>query len=157
MNILFVCTGNTCRSPLAEAMGQAEALAGGLSDVSCASAGTAAFPGQPAAGPGLAVAAEHGLDLRSHTSRGLSPELLEWADLIIAMEASHAAAVSRWDPTAPVRVITDFLPARHDRAGGGVPDPYGGDLETYQRSWRLLALAMRGLFEALRTDGTGIV
>ncbi|WP_420634782.1 low molecular weight phosphatase family protein [Candidatus Palauibacter sp.] len=135
MNLLFVCTGNTCRSPLAEVIGRAEAEARGLSEISCASAGMFAFPGNPASGPGVAVAAAHGLDLATHTSRELSSELLDWADLIIGMEASHAEAAARWDPAASIHVMTDFLPRDDERVGAGVPDPYGGDIETYEETW----------------------
>ena len=149
MNLLFVCTGNICRSPLAEVIARAEADARGWAEVSCASAGTFAFPGQPASGPGIAVAAAHGLDLAAHASRGLSPELLEWADLIIGMEASHARAAARLAPDAAIRVMTDFLPADDDWRGGGVPDPYGGDLDTYEATRELLTRALWGLFDAL--------
>ncbi len=155
MNLLFVCTGNICRSPLAEVIARAEADARGWAEVSCASAGTFAFPGQPASGPGIAVAAAHGLDLAAHTSRELSPELLEWADLIIGMEASHARAAARLAPDAAVHVMTDFLPEDRGRSEGGVPDPYGGDIETYEATRELLTLAMRGLFDALGGDGRG--
>lgn len=155
MNLLFVCTGNTCRSPLAEVIARAEADARGWPEVSCASAGTFAFPGQPAAGPGIAVAAAHGLDLSTHGSRELALELLEWADLIVGMEASHARAAARWVPDAEVRVMTDFLSPDEERSGRGVPDPYGGDLETYEATWDLLTLAMRGLFDALEEQGRG--
>ncbi len=155
MNLLFVCTGNICRSPLAEVIARAEADARGWAEVSCASAGTFAFPGQPASGPGVAVAAAHGLDLAGHASRELSLELLEWADLIVGMEASHARAAARLAPDAAVHVMTDFLPAHHERSQDGVPDPYGGDVETYEATRKLLALAMRGLFDALGDDPRG--
>lgn len=155
MNLLFVCTGNICRSPLAEVIARAEADARGWAEVSCASAGTFAFPGQPASGPGIAVAAAHGLDLAPHASRELSLELLEWADLIIGMEASHARAAARLAPDASVRVMTEFLPADDDWRGAGVPDPYGGDVETYEETRKLLTRAMRGLFDALGEEGGG--
>ena len=152
MNLLFVCTGNICRSPLAEVIARAEADARGWTEVSCKSAGTFAFPGQPASGHGIAVAAAHGLDLAGHLSRELSLELLEWADAIIGMEPGHAHAAARLAPDAVVHVMTDFLPAGHERSAGGVPDPYGGDVETYEATRALLTLAMRGLFNALAED-----
>ena len=155
MNLLFVCTGNICRSPLAEVIARAEADARGWTEVACASAGTFAFPGQPASGPGVAVAAAHGLDLAAHASLELSLELLEWADLVIGMEASHARAAARMASDATVRVMTDFLPADDDWSGSGVPDPYGGDLETYEATRKLLTRAMRGLFDALGDERGG--
>ncbi|MXW56517.1 MAG: low molecular weight phosphatase family protein [Gemmatimonadales bacterium] len=155
MNLLFVCTGNICRSPLAEVIARAEAEARGWAEVSCVSAGTFAFPGQPASGPGVAVAAAHGLDLAAHASQELSLELLEWADLVIGMEASHAGAAARLAPDAVVRVMTDFLPADDDWRGGGVPDPYGGDIATYEATRKLLMRAMRGLFDALGEERGG--
>ena len=155
MNLLFVCTGNICRSPLAEVIARAEADARGWSEVSCASAGTFALPGRPASGPGVAVAAAHGLNLAEHASRELSPELVEWADLIIGMEASHAGAAARLAPDAAVHVMTDFLPADRRRHEGGVPDPYGRDLDTYEATRELLTRAMRGLFDALGEEARG--
>ncbi|MDE2942840.1 MAG: low molecular weight protein arginine phosphatase [Gemmatimonadota bacterium] len=155
MNLLFVCTGNICRSPLAEVIARAEADARGWAEVSCASAGTFAFPGQPASGPGVAVAAAHGLDLAAHASRELSLELLEWADLVIGMEASHARGAARLVPDAAVHVMTDFLPADDNWSGSGVPDPYGGDLDAYEATRELLTRAMRGLFDALDEERGG--
>lgn len=155
MNLLFVCTGNICRSPLAEVIARGEADARGWAEVSCASAGTFAFAGQPASGPGIAVAAAHGLDLAAHASQELSLELLEWADLVIGMEASHARAAAGLAPGAAVRVMTDFLPADDEWRGSGVPDPYGGDIDTYEATRKLLTRAMRGLFDALGEERGG--
>ncbi|WP_419858974.1 low molecular weight protein arginine phosphatase [Candidatus Palauibacter irciniicola] len=155
MNLLFVCTGNICRSPLAEVIARAEADARGWAEVCCASAGTFAFPGQPASGPGIAVAAAHGLDLGGHVSRELSLELVEWADLVIGMEASHARGAARLAPHAAIRVMTDFLSADDEWRGSGVPDPYGGDLDTYEATRELLTRAMQGLFDALGEERGG--
>lgn len=149
MNLLFVCTGNTCRSPLAEVIAQAEAERRGRADVRSASAGTFAFSGNPAAGPGIAVAATHGLGLEGHVARELSIELAEWADRIIGMEPSHARAATGLAPDTQVHVMTDFLPPNHALHGAGVPDPFGGDLDTYGATFELLRLAMRGLFDAI--------
>lgn len=151
MNVLFVCTGNTCRSPMAEVLARAQGRARGLANLSCASAGTFAFAGRPASGPGVAVAAARELDLSGHRSRELSLEAIEWADVIVGMERSHADAVAHWAPRASVHVMTDFLPSDDPGVGAGVPDPYGGDVDTYEATWALLDRAMEGFFDWLDT------
>lgn len=152
MNLLFVCTGNTCRSPLAEVIAQSEAENRGLIEVGVASAGTFAFPGSPAAGPGVAVAAAHELDLGDHSAQEVSLELVEWADHIIGMDRSHAEMVQRHVPDANVHVMTDYLPANHALRGQGVPDPIGGDLETYEATYETLRMAIRGFLDALTPE-----
>lgn len=153
MNLLFVCTGNTCRSPLAEVIGRAEAEARGLSGVSCASAGTFALPGSPASEGGVAAAAARGLDLTGHRSRRLSAEMLDRADVIVGMEPSHAAAAARLAGDASVHVMTDFLPPGGAGTWQGIPDPYGGGPEEYAATRALLDRAVRGLFDWLRDTG----
>ncbi len=156
MNLLFVCTGNTCRSPIAEVIGRAEARARGLAEVRCASAGTFAFPDQPASRAGVEVARARGLDLEGHRSRELTLELLEWADRVVGMESSHVAVARRLAPQGQADLMCDFLPDGDPFRGLGVPDPYGADREIYARTFELLERAVRGLFDALeaRPDGT---
>src|SRR5690606_21448064 len=86
-NVLFVCTGNTCRSPLAEAIARAALEARGWTHVRVDSAGTAAAWDLPASENAAAVAAEHGLDLSGHRSQPVTPELVRWADLILVMSS----------------------------------------------------------------------
>src|SRR5688500_9435251 len=93
-NVLFVCTGNTCRSPMAAALARDEIVRRGWRHVQVASAGAAADPGQPASDPALAVTQRSGLDLAGHSSQLLTPQLVEWADLILAMSPSHLAVVA---------------------------------------------------------------
>lgn len=152
MNLLFVCTGNTCRSPAAEVLARAEADRLGLRDVGTASAGSFAFPDQPAAGVSIAVARERGLDLESHRSRELGLELLEWATHVITMTGSHARAVHQLAPEASVYLLTDFLPSDHPAHGQGIVDPFGGDLEVYEQTYRELDEAVEALFARLSGD-----
>lgn len=132
-NLLFVCTGNTCRSPLAEAIANTAILEREWTNARALSAGTSAAPGATASEAALVVAAEHGLDLAQHRSRLLTPDLLDWADIILAMGPSHLAAVSSMGGGEKVALLTDFL----DGPGTGLPieDPFGGDVEAYRRAF----------------------
>ncbi len=89
MRLLFVCTGNTCRSPLAEAIARKVAVERGLGDVEVASAGTSAWDGAPASDGALLVGMERRLDLSGHRAQSLTRRLVEASDLILAMGPHH--------------------------------------------------------------------
>ncbi len=133
--LLIVCTGNTCRSPMAEIMAQqiiAERLNCGLADledrgVIVASAGTAAMEGGQAAPSAVEVMAAMGLDLSRHETRSMSERLVRHADVILTMTRGHRDAIlARW-PEAASR--THLLSA----ADVDVCDPIGGPREEYRR------------------------
>jgi protein-tyrosine-phosphatase len=147
--LLFVCSGNTCRSPLAEAIARAEANRRGLGDVECLSAGTFAWGGQPAAANGILVGRERGLDLEEHRSRELDRGLLAWADLVLAMDAPHVQSARRLNPTVMIELVTDSLPSEHAAHGRSVADPIGGDPDVYRATFELLEEAVRGLFDRI--------
>src|SRR3954469_19158581 len=108
-NLLFVCTGNTCRSPMAEAIARAAVLARGWTHVDVMSAGVASGGPSPASDLALQTAREHGLDLGGHTSRQLTDDLVDWADLILVMSPSHLFGVSEMGGGEKVALVTDFL------------------------------------------------
>ena len=120
VKILFVCTGNICRSPLAEVMARRLSPGRGITFVS---AGTYAIAGDPASRTGAAAAARIGLDLSGHRARPLTSSLVADAEHIFGMEQEHVDAVRALDASAPVELL---LPD-----GSGVPDPYGADVPVY--------------------------
>lgn len=130
-NLLFVCTGNTCRSPMAEALARREVEERGWSHVSVASAGVAAAPGLPASQPAIHAIAAAGLDLTDHRSRRLDSALLDWADVVLAMSRSHLAVVQDMGAGHKAALLGDFA-AGAEGAGHPISDPFGGDLATYE-------------------------
>ena len=113
----FLCTGNTCRSPMAAALFAKHCKAEGLV---IRSAGTGAWPNAPATPNAVAAAAALGADCVSHKSQPATPELLAEADFIVCLAAGHAKQAALCAAQEKLRVL-----------GGGVADPYGGSLEDY--------------------------
>jgi protein-tyrosine-phosphatase len=146
-NLLFVCSGNTCRSPLAESIAARAVSERGWSHVAVASAGTGAAPGAPAAENAVLVGAEHGLDLSAHRARALTPETVDWADLVLVMSPAHLATVADLGGSEKVALLTDFI----EGPGLGVPidDPFGGDPDAYRVAYDQIAAAIEGLLAKL--------
>ncbi|MBC7186039.1 MAG: low molecular weight protein arginine phosphatase [Calditrichaeota bacterium] len=142
LRILFVCSGNSCRSPMAQGMLRAK-LPHNLSQrVTVKSAGTLGINGQPATALAIQVAREYGADLRNHLSQGLSEELTEWADLILVMERAHLEFIKKNYPAAAERTHLLRAYGRMSPVLNGdedIPDPIGGSLATYRECAHLIA------------------
>ena len=134
LRVLFVCTGNTCRSPLAAAA-LAASLGPDRERVRVASAGTAAAEGEPANPGSVKVAGEAGIDLSGHRARRLNTALVREADLILVMDAGHAAVVKALGGSATqVEVLSEWpAPGEPELP---VEDPFGGSEEAYEECWR---------------------
>jgi protein-tyrosine-phosphatase len=104
--ILVVCTGNICRSPMAEGLLRQRLFERGILDVDVESAGVAGWEDSPATSEAVKAVAEYGVDISEHLARRLSGSMADRADLIIAMCEEHADAVARLLPEAAPRTFT---------------------------------------------------
>lgn len=136
MRIVFVCTGNICRSPLAEAIARQLLKDNGREDMAVSSAGTAAFDGSPASEGAYLVALENGLDLSAHVSTPLSPEVVEGADLVFGMAPHHVERATAMGGAGKTFLLGEY--AGRPPGSDHVEDPYGGDIEEYRSTYSQL-------------------
>jgi protein-tyrosine phosphatase len=134
--ILFVCTANICRSPIAAATFNALAEDGGLS-FRAESAGTAALEGRPMAENSLAALEEAGIYPEPHRARRVSEAMIEESELVLAMSLQHAATLRRLggDPPRGIHALPEYATRA---AGVGIPDPYGLTIDAYRSTLRQL-------------------
>lgn len=143
--VLFVCTGNTCRSPMAGVLCQrllADTLGIEVPNLAehgyeIASAGLAAADGEPASLEAVDVANAFGADLRGHASQPLTMELVDRADHLFTMTSGHLRMLQSL--RLPVGPVPQMLSA----GGDDVPDPIGGPLERYQACAEQIRLSLR--------------
>ena len=150
MKILFVCTGNTCRSPLAEAIARKMAIERGLTDLEFASAGTSAWENAPASDGALLVGMEHGLDLSQHRAQLLSRELVGANDVILAMGPHHLERVEALGGTGKAFTLTGF--ASHGKSDRAISDPVGAELSVYRSTFNELEREIRRVVERVTAD-----
>ena len=151
MRLLFVCTGNTCRSPMAGALARRAAGELGWDELEISSAGLSAMAGERASKGARRAMEACCISLDAHRSRKLTPEIIAQADLILTMTQAHAAAVKRIAPGARVYALHDYVGET-----GDVPDPYGAPEAVYLQCARRLQPRIVRALERLWREERGV-
>ncbi len=147
--VLFVCLGNICRSPLAEAAFRVEAIAAGLA-VSVDSAGTGAWHvGEPPDARARATARRHGLTIDGYRARQVEAEDFFRFDEIVAMDRQNLVDLAGLAPRGATARLSLLLDHVSGREGHGVADPYYGGPEGFERTWNEVTLGARALVARL--------
>lgn len=129
MKILFICSGNTCRSPMAEAL-----MKNKCSDITVSSCGLCAFVGDSASQGSIEAMKAYGIDITSHRSKAFSPYMIDEYDVFAVMTNEHKSALSQVVPEEKIIVL-----------GGGISDPYGMDTDAYISCARYIDKALDGI------------
>ncbi|MGP9695543.1 low molecular weight protein-tyrosine-phosphatase [Brachybacterium sp. AOP25-B2-12] len=155
--VLAVCTGNICRSPMAELLLRRAFEDAGLADqVEVESAGTTSWEqGEPIDPRAGAVLAEHGIDSAEHRASQMTPDQLRRSDLILALDRDHLGPLCRMAGSAEDRVhlYREFDPEAHGDLG--IRDPWYGDDADFSTTWDLLAAGAPGIVDFVRGQLAG--
>ncbi len=141
LNITFVCTGNTCRSAMAEGLFKKILKDRDITDITCRSCGLAAYTGDEASPQAIEVCRERGADITSHRATVFNGYIFDETDIMVCMTENHKGAVMRLNPTFRV-IVPD----------GGVPDPYGGSVEIYRNCADSLEAFLNKFIDSITMD-----
>ncbi|MER5601889.1 low molecular weight protein-tyrosine-phosphatase [Streptomyces sp. NPDC002265] len=156
--VCFVCTGNICRSPMAESVFRAHVARAGLDDrVEVDSAGTGGWHEGAGADPRTVAVLEDGGYGSDHTARRFRASWFSRLDLVIALDQGHLQELRRLAPTEEdarkVRLLRSYDPAAGDDLD--VPDPYYGALDDFEACLEMVEAASTGLLAAVREQVEG--
>jgi protein-tyrosine-phosphatase len=154
MKILFVCSGNTCRSPLALAAWRALQKQGRAPEnVEAGSAGLTTGGGAPAAQHSIHIAREWGGDLSTHAARPLTQTMVNEAAAVFVMSFEHLYSLQEYFEIAPEKA--HLLGAFNDAQDYDIPDPFGGSREAYETCAARIFHAVEGVAEAIQRGEIG--
>ncbi len=139
--IMFICSGNTCRSPLAEGLFKKYLKENNITDIEVSSAGVGAFPGDGVSINSILVAGNRGVDISSHRARNINPEHLLTTDMFFCMTGSHKQALLRRCAEEKIVVLN-------------VPDPYGRPIEVYEECAKQLESQFPEILERIQNTVT---
>lgn len=139
--IMFICSGNTCRSPLAEGLFKKYLKENNITDIEVSSAGVGAFPGDGVSINSILVAGNRGVDISDHRARNINPEHLLTTDLFFCMTDSHKQALLRRCDEGKIVVLN-------------VPDPYGRPIEAYEECAKQLESQFSQILERIQNTVT---
>ena len=141
MNILFVCTGNTCRSPMAEGLFKKMIADKNIDNISCSSAGLFAMTGDEVTPDAVKACERFAVDISAHRARRITSYVLDETDKFVCMTPDHAASLAMYVPTEKIYVL-----------GGGIPDPFGSNLETYIKTANYIKTALNLQFDDIVSE-----
>ncbi len=135
-HIVMVCTGNTCRSPMAEGILNSILNHRGEDAIVVSSAGISGLEDHPASQIAVEAAGHWGVDISAHRSKGLTLDMIKSADLLLAMSPEHVEYILRLEPAAAKKTfLIKAFPRPYSPAQEGVDDPIGGFLDQYNRTY----------------------
>jgi len=148
-NILFVCAGNICRSPMAEWQLKALLWENAITGMQVGSAGLIALPGNSASFNAVRVAKENSVSLEEHKARLITTELIDNADLVLVMESHQGHELITDHPQASEKILLLRHFARYGSRERGISDPYGRNLEAYRFCFEDIKECVESLYEWL--------
>lgn len=154
IKILFICTGNTCRSSMAEALLKKILKDHGIEDIEVDSAGIAVFSSSGASKHAIEVMKERKIDLSTHRSKQVTKDLIQQANLIFTMTTQHRDRILHLCPSAADKTFTlkEYANVEDEHASLNISDPFGMPKEYYEKCAREIYNALEKMIDNIKRD-----